>query len=119
MSSQIHHPGLSLHLYLAFANIVAVLSSTDAAAAAVGEVRDFLTSSHGSKLDKIVFCSFLDKDVNAYAETLPKFFPPTKEDIEAATDASGESLQSCYPVSNPEYDTLTLCCFFREPLSIE
>ena len=45
--------------------------SKDAAYAALREVRKFLDGSNGSKLDKIVFCSFLDNDVDAYAEALP------------------------------------------------
>lgn len=45
--------------------------SDEAAEAALDEVRNFLKGAHGSKLDKIVFCSFLDKDVDAYARALP------------------------------------------------
>ena len=45
--------------------------SDDAAEAALDEVRNFLEGSQGSKLDRIVFCSFLDKDVDAYAKALP------------------------------------------------
>lgn len=45
--------------------------SSSAAEAAIDETRRFLQKSDGKKLDKIVFCNFLDKDVNAYAKTLP------------------------------------------------
>lgn len=44
----------------------------DAANAATSEVRKFLTESgQGDKLDKVIFCNFLDRDVDIYAETLP------------------------------------------------
>ena len=45
--------------------------SKDAAEAAIDETRKFLDKPEGQKLDKVIFCSFLDKDVNAYSETLP------------------------------------------------
>ena len=43
----------------------------DAAEAALRVVRTFLQSAEGKKLDRIVFCSFDQKDVSAYAENLP------------------------------------------------
>ncbi|KAJ9605428.1 hypothetical protein H2200_010085 [Cladophialophora chaetospira] len=52
-----------------------------AARAAVREVYTFLRKPEGQKLDKVVFCNFLDKDVDAYAKYLPTIFPPTKEDL--------------------------------------
>ncbi|RMZ89041.1 hypothetical protein DV736_g3736, partial [Chaetothyriales sp. CBS 134916] len=73
--------------------------SAEAAEAALDETREFLQSGGGSgddndsssnndkKIDKIVFCNFLDKDVDAYAKILPLVFPPTKEDL---APASGE-----------------------------
>ena len=45
--------------------------SESAAEAAIDEAREFLDSSDGGKLDKVVFCNFLDKDVNAYSQLLP------------------------------------------------
>lgn len=61
--------------------------STEAAPVAVEVVREFLDGEDGDKLDKIVFCTFEMKDVRAYNETLPIFFPPddqpaTKEKTE-------------------------------------
>ncbi|KAK1489446.1 macro domain-containing protein [Colletotrichum cuscutae] len=63
--------------------------STEAAPVAVEVVREFLDGEDGDKLDKIVFCTFEMKDVRAYNETLPFFFPPddqpaTKEKTEAS-----------------------------------
>ncbi|KAG9784921.1 hypothetical protein KCU88_g2614, partial [Aureobasidium melanogenum] len=55
--------------------------SDAAALAAVREVYSFLRTPEGHKLDKIVFCNFMDKDVKAYAEVLPKILPPTKDDL--------------------------------------
>ncbi|KAH8678582.1 hypothetical protein BGZ60DRAFT_401373 [Tricladium varicosporioides] len=52
--------------------------SQDAAPVAIKAVKDFLESEHGSKLDKVVFCTFVPKDVDAYNHWLPRFFPPTE-----------------------------------------
>lgn len=45
--------------------------SDDAARAAVREVYAFLKKPEGQQLDKVIFCNFLDKDVDAYAKYLP------------------------------------------------
>lgn len=45
--------------------------SQDAARAAVREVYAFLKKPEGQKLEKVIFCNFLDKDVKAYAQVLP------------------------------------------------
>jgi O-acetyl-ADP-ribose deacetylase (regulator of RNase III) len=45
--------------------------SSQAARAAVREVFTFLKKPEGKKLDKVIFCNFLDKDVDAYAKVLP------------------------------------------------
>ena len=75
--------------------------SRAAARAASKEVAEFLKIPEGQKLDKVIFCNFLDKDVDAYAEYLPcvspssfslpihsrltrcirAVFPPTQEDL--------------------------------------
>lgn len=98
--------------------------SNDAARAAVEEVRDFLMHSDADadKLDKIIFCNFLDKDVAAYAKYIPyvfpppnpialgclhtdmssrTYFPPTEKDLAPA----GES--SAHPILPPEDDLPT------------
>lgn len=45
--------------------------SDEAAWTALVEVREFLEGEHGSKIEKVVFCNFLPKDVNAYAYYMP------------------------------------------------
>ena len=59
-------------------------SSDDAAIAAINEVRSFLEGSQGSKIERVIFCNFQNKDVKCYSEYLPEVFPPTEEDIAAA-----------------------------------
>ncbi|KAK6221292.1 macro domain-containing protein [Colletotrichum tabaci] len=50
--------------------------SYEAAPIAAEVVRDFLDGEDSDKLDKVIFCTFEMKDVNAYNEALPVFFPP-------------------------------------------
>jgi O-acetyl-ADP-ribose deacetylase len=45
--------------------------SNSAARAAIIETLEFLKKTEGQKLDRVIFCNFLDKDVNAYAKMLP------------------------------------------------
>lgn len=45
--------------------------SSEAAPVAVRVVKEFLDGANGNKLNKIVFCTFEMKDVNAYNETIP------------------------------------------------
>lgn len=45
--------------------------SSAAAYAAVNEVYSFLSKPEGAKLDKVIFCNFLDRDVEAYAKHIP------------------------------------------------
>ena len=45
--------------------------STSAAYAAIEETFKFLSQPDGTKIEKVIFCNFLDKDVNAYAKILP------------------------------------------------
>ncbi|KPI43396.1 Macro domain-containing protein [Cyphellophora attinorum] len=52
-----------------------------AAKVAIGETHSFLTTPAGEKLDKIIFCNFLDKDVRIYSKLLPMYFPPTEADL--------------------------------------
>ncbi|KKA24326.1 LRP16 family protein [Rasamsonia emersonii CBS 393.64] len=59
--------------------------SDEAARAAIDEVRKFLTEGDNvGKLERVIFCSFMPKDVNAYQEILPEYFPPTEDDLAAA-----------------------------------
>jgi O-acetyl-ADP-ribose deacetylase (regulator of RNase III) len=49
--------------------------SEEAALAAVDEVRDFLQESNNlQKLDRVIFCSFLEKDEQAYERVIPYVF---------------------------------------------
>uniref|UniRef100_L2FQG2 Lrp16 family protein n=1 Tax=Colletotrichum fructicola (strain Nara gc5) TaxID=1213859 RepID=L2FQG2_COLFN len=65
----------------------------EAAPVAAGVVRKFLDGENGKKLDKIVFCTFEMKDVNAYNETLPLFFPPTEKTTTHDQVSGGPSKQ--------------------------
>ncbi|KAB8298343.1 hypothetical protein EYC80_002069 [Monilinia laxa] len=56
--------------------------SDEAAPAALMTVRRFLESEKGSKMEKIVFCTFVPKDVAAYNEWLPRIFPSTEPNAE-------------------------------------
>lgn len=80
--------------------------SDEAARAAIDEVRKFLTEGdNGGKLERVIFCSFMPKDVNAYQAILPyilhfvsldvhsltdysEYFPPTEDDLAAANAAN-------------------------------
>lgn len=42
-----------------------------AAKAVIREIATFLRGPNGNKIDKVVFCSFLEKDVEAYAKVIP------------------------------------------------
>ncbi|KAL1974142.1 hypothetical protein VTN31DRAFT_5702 [Thermomyces dupontii] len=61
--------------------------SDEAADAAIDEVREFLLRDHNaSLLERVIFCSFMPKDVKAYEETLPVYFPPVEDSSTAQTD---------------------------------
>ncbi|KAK2741136.1 hypothetical protein FQN57_005738 [Myotisia sp. PD_48] len=56
--------------------------SIDAANVALRTVREFLESSASSSiLEKVVFCTFEEKDVRAYKTLLPVYFPPTEANL--------------------------------------
>ncbi|TDZ74913.1 O-acetyl-ADP-ribose deacetylase MACROD1 [Colletotrichum trifolii] len=63
--------------------------SRDAAPVAIGTVRKFLDSEKGKNLDRVVFCTFETKDVNAYDETLPQYFPP--KDTSTTNETTSET----------------------------
>lgn len=46
--------------------------SNDAAPVAIRAVKDFLEGKDGDKLEKVVFCTFVQKDVDAYNHWLPQ-----------------------------------------------
>jgi O-acetyl-ADP-ribose deacetylase (regulator of RNase III) len=45
--------------------------SDDAAPVAIKAVKEFLEGDNGDKLEKVIFCTFVPKDVNAYNKWLP------------------------------------------------
>lgn len=45
--------------------------SEEAAMHAISEVRDFFDEGHGSGIERVVFCNFMEKDEKAYVRTLP------------------------------------------------
>jgi len=88
--------------------------SLDAAVVACGAVKSFLDSEEGRKehgLEKVVFVTFLDKDVRAYDSVLPRFFPPVEgkaseqqsaEDVAAVEDAEAKAEQlPSVPTTDP------------------
>ncbi|KAJ8060170.1 hypothetical protein OCU04_010517 [Sclerotinia nivalis] len=56
--------------------------SDEAAPVALMTVRKFLESEKGSKMEKIIFCTFVAKDVAAYNKWIPRIFPSTEPDAE-------------------------------------
>ncbi|KAJ6181295.1 hypothetical protein N7519_011756 [Penicillium mononematosum] len=58
-----------------------------AAEDAINEVRKFLVGPNIGKLERVIFCNFEQKDVTAYEESIPKYFPPTQEDLAESSDA--------------------------------
>ncbi|KAJ5815855.1 Appr-1-p processing [Penicillium robsamsonii] len=61
--------------------------SRKAAEDAIKEVRDFLVGPGIGKLERVIFCNFEQKDVTAYEEFIPQYFPPTQEDLAESSDA--------------------------------
>ncbi|KAK4121666.1 A1pp-domain-containing protein [Parathielavia appendiculata] len=53
--------------------------SREAAPAALSAIRKFLQGANGSKIDKVVIVTFEMKDVEAYNEFIPLYFPPVAE----------------------------------------
>lgn len=45
--------------------------SMSAARVAIDAVKDFLEGEDGDKIDRVVFCTFVEKDVKAYDQWLP------------------------------------------------
>ncbi|KAK4188473.1 hypothetical protein QBC35DRAFT_514793 [Podospora australis] len=60
--------------------------SRDAAPAALSAIRHFLTGEKGDKIDKVVIVTFERKDVDAYDEFIPHYFPPVAENSTSTTD---------------------------------
>ncbi|KAL3427207.1 macro domain-containing protein [Phlyctema vagabunda] len=62
--------------------------SEDAARIAIQTVRDFLEEEDGEKLDKVIFCTFTKKDVDAYNDYLPLYFPSVDFEPESTASAT-------------------------------
>ncbi|GAA5900538.1 macro domain-containing protein [Sporobolomyces salmoneus] len=60
----------------------------DAARVACDEVRKFLESDKGEKIDQVIFCNFRPVDVASYVDNLPSYFPPPPPSAEPAPAAS-------------------------------
>ncbi|KAF3356254.1 hypothetical protein VdG1_06348 [Verticillium dahliae VDG1] len=57
--------------------------------------RRFLEGPDGTKLSKIIFCTFEMKDVQAYDKALPKYFPPEEPNVKVDTaDAAEEAREA-------------------------
>ncbi|TKA82674.1 hypothetical protein B0A55_01488 [Friedmanniomyces simplex] len=61
--------------------------SGEAAETAIAAVKGWLEEDEGraGKMERVVFCSFLEKDERAYGRWIPKFFPP------ASTEKAAEN----------------------------
>ncbi|PAA64614.1 hypothetical protein BOX15_Mlig005005g1, partial [Macrostomum lignano] len=76
-----------------------------AAKIALETVRDFLANDkYGEKIERIIFCVFLDADYRLYTQLLPEYFPtkrlPTKkqkEEQEAAAETSAPAGETSAP----------------------
>ncbi|KAL8869747.1 MAG: hypothetical protein Q9174_004039 [Haloplaca sp. 1 TL-2023] len=69
--------------------------SGEAAEIACETVREFLETDDGKKLDRVVFCCFLEKDERNYQVLLPFFFPPTPDELpSSASDEVGSTTES-------------------------
>ncbi|GAP90368.1 putative macro domain-containing protein [Rosellinia necatrix] len=53
--------------------------SYDAGNIACAAVKSFLDTEDGKKLDKVIFVTFMEKDVRTYNRILPRYFPPEDE----------------------------------------
>ncbi|KFZ07618.1 hypothetical protein V501_06283 [Pseudogymnoascus sp. VKM F-4519 (FW-2642)] len=67
--------------------------SHDAASVATKAVRGFLEGASGDKIDRVIFCTFEMKDVNAYNDWVPRVFPPAGQDLKGG-DQANESKQA-------------------------
>ncbi|KAK5944358.1 hypothetical protein PMZ80_003639 [Knufia obscura] len=69
--------------------------SDEAAETALDEVKTFLNKDEGQKIEKVIFCNFMQKDVDAYDDAMPHIFPPTEDDktqkVRSLWDTSSDS----------------------------
>ncbi|KAF8856322.1 A1pp-domain-containing protein [Acephala macrosclerotiorum] len=78
--------------------------SDEAAPVAIKAVKDFLEGDDGDKLEKVVFTTFVQKDVDAYNKWLPRFFPSTEPEAESEWEEveGGESAENGPTTKNEE-----------------
>ncbi|OBT62513.1 hypothetical protein VE03_07997 [Pseudogymnoascus sp. 23342-1-I1] len=77
--------------------------SQDAAAVATKAVRGFLESAAGDKIDRVTFCTFEVKDVNAYNDWIPFAFPPTEQNLKGEDKVNeGEQIESSDAAEKPD-----------------
>ncbi|XP_035680689.1 ADP-ribose glycohydrolase MACROD1-like isoform X1 [Branchiostoma floridae] len=58
---------------------------------AIGYIRKWLeTGDNADHMDRVIFCVFLEKDVQVYEELLPAFFP-TEDDVKGDKEASADT----------------------------
>ncbi|KAI7695170.1 hypothetical protein KC353_g17933, partial [Hortaea werneckii] len=73
--------------------------SEEAAEVAVQAVKGWLEEEDGGgdkgepKMERVVFCSFLEKDEKAYENIVPRYFPPVKTENET-TDTAPKDFES-------------------------
>ncbi|AEO67163.1 uncharacterized protein THITE_54120 [Thermothielavioides terrestris NRRL 8126] len=65
--------------------------SRDAAPAALSAIRQFLLGPRGGAIDKVVIVTYEMKDVDAYNECIPLYFPPVPEDEDSSPSHDGET----------------------------
>ncbi|KAF9442103.1 A1pp-domain-containing protein [Macrolepiota fuliginosa MF-IS2] len=62
----------------------------EAARIALTEVRGFLESENGEKIDRVVFVVYLAQDDGIYKELIPQIYPPAAEVVEEQKEATKE-----------------------------
>ncbi|KAJ2968012.1 hypothetical protein NUW58_g10317 [Xylaria curta] len=92
--------GLKTIAFSAISTGVYGYPSYDAATVACSTVKAFLGSDEGEKLDKIIFVTFVEKDVRMYNLLLPRFFPPSDEAFDESQDATKEQIVEAEATAN-------------------
>ncbi|KAG0076858.1 hypothetical protein BGZ93_005249 [Podila epicladia] len=76
-----------------------------AAKVALKTVREWLDANEdfGKKMDRIIFCLFMPKDIEIYLRLLPHYFPPVQDDqAEESDETKGATLQGSTVVETSE-----------------
>lgn len=72
--------------------------SGEASQVALETVRKFLEEEDkAEKLDRLIFCNFLQKDEDAYFKNIPNFFPPVIAEADAPDEKEAEKEHSTEP----------------------